>query len=237
VRFIRKGNEPKALSGWKSANRGLPDESSFEAIPGDVKAVLRDAMRREQGFLCAYTMTRVDGPEGSHIEHIQPQWNHRDRATDYQNMVLCFPETGPCAFGAIAKDDADVDETNFVSPLNEGCQQRLRYRFSGKVAPAVENDGPAARTIDLLALNHPILVNARRNTISAHGIVANQGRRAWPRPGGISAAKARRLCEEVLEPDTSGRLPPYCVAVSQAAETFARERESRARRLVSKPPE
>ena len=232
MRFIRKGNEPKTLRDWKSANRGLPDASDFEAIPGDVKAALRDEMRREQGFLCAYTMTQVDGPQGSHIEHIEPQQARPDRATDYQNMVLCFPENGPCDFGAIAKGDANVDETNFVSPLNEGCQQRLRYRFSGEVAPAAEGDEPAERTIALLALNHPILVNARRGAIHAQGIVSSPGR--WTRPlrGGISAAKARRISEEVLAPDASGRLPPYCVAISQAAATYARQREMRARRLV-----
>jgi uncharacterized protein (TIGR02646 family) len=236
VRFIRKGNEPKALSEWKRANRGLPDGSAFEAIPNGVKAVLRDEMRREQGFLCAYTMTRVDGPEGSHIEHIQPQLMRPDRATDYQNMVLCFPENGPCDFGAIAKGDTDVDETNFVSPLNESCQRRLRYRFSGEVAPAAENDEPAARTIAVLALNHPILVNSRREAIRAHGIVVSKGRQARPLRAGISAAKARRLYEEVLTPDASGRLLPYCVAVSQAAATYARERELRAMRLVAKAP-
>ena len=89
------------------------------------------------------------------MEHLEPQQARPDRATDYQNMVLCFPENGPCDFGAIAKGDANVDETNFVSPLNEGCQRRLRYRFSGKVAPAEEEDEPAARTIALLALNPP----------------------------------------------------------------------------------
>jgi len=236
VRFIRKGDEPKSLRDWNSANRGLPDGSDFAAIPTAVKTALRNKMRREQGFLCAYTMTQIDGPEGSHVEHIQPQWNHRDRATDYQNMVLCFPENGPCDFGAIAKGDADVDETNFVSPLNEACERRFRYRFSGKVAPAAEDDEAAARTIALLALNHPILVSARRDAIRAHGIVASEGRQVWRRRGAISAARARRLCEEVLAPDESGRLPPYCVAVGQAAATYARERGSRARRLVAKAP-
>ncbi|MGD1037002.1 MAG: retron system putative HNH endonuclease [Roseiarcus sp.] len=237
MRFIRKGGEPKALSDWKSANRGLPDGSAFAAIPGDVKAVLREAMRREQGFLCADTMAQVDGPQGSHIEHIQPQWTCLDKATDYQNMVLCIPEKGPCAFGAFAKAGVRVDETNFVSPLNESCQRRLRYRFSGTVAPAEEDDKAAARTIALLALNHPILISARRDAIRVQGIVATHGRQARPLRGGISAAKARRLCEEVLAPDASGRLPPYCVAVSQAAATYARERELRARRLVAKPPQ
>jgi uncharacterized protein (TIGR02646 family) len=236
VRFIRKGGEPKALSDWKSANRGLPDALDFGAIPSAVKTILRSKMRREQGFLCAYTMAQVDGSEGSHIEHIQPQRNHQDRATDYQNMVLCIPETGPCDFGAIAKGNEDVDETNFVSPLNESCQRRLRYRFSGKVAPVEENDEPAARTIALLALNPPILVSARRDAIRAQGILASPGPQGRPLRGAISAAKALRLREEVLAPDESGRLPPYCAAVSQAAATYARERELRARRLVARAP-
>ena len=232
MRFIRKGNEPKTLRDWKSANRGLPNALDFNAIPIAVKTVLRNKMRRDQGFLCAYTMAPIDGPQGSHIEHIQPQWNRQDRATDYQNMVLCIPENGPCDFGAIAKGDEDVDEANFVSPLNESCQRRLRYRFSGRVAPSEEDDAPAARTIALLALNHPILVNARRDAIRAQGILTSRGPQGRPLRGAISAAKALRLCDEALATDASGRLPPYCVAISQAAATYARQRELRARRLV-----
>ncbi len=100
------------------------------------------------------------------------------------------------------------------------------------VVPAAKDDEAAARTIDLLVLNHPILVSARRDAISAQGIVVSQRPRARPLRGAISAAKALRLCEEVLATDASGRLPPYCVAISQAAATYARQRELRARRLV-----
>ena len=224
MRFIKKSRAPKRFRDWKKAMRGLPDENNYEAVPTDVKDSLRKAMRREQGDLCAYTMARIDARTGAHVEHLQPQKHFPERATDFGNMLLCVPAKGPCEYGAIKKHDTLVDDSNFVSPLNEGCESRLRYRLSGEVVARAENDEAAKNTIKILNLNHGILVSARRNAFRAQGIV--------PAARAISAMQAFRLSKAVLQRDSFGRFPPYCIAVAQVAETFALQSKSRARRLA-----
>ncbi len=184
-------------------------------------------MMREQGHLCSYTMAPIGGPESCHIEHIQPRSRHPGRATDYANMVLCVPgaNSGRGDFGAIRKGDHDVTEYNFVSPLHPSCETRLHFKFSGEVAAAARTDLAAAGTIEVLALNHPSLVSARSDAIRLQGI----GPRA-KKP--ISAAKARRLIETIGTADAAHRIQPYCVAVRQAAEVFAKQCEDRARRMI-----
>ena len=235
MRFIRKGPEPTELARWKKANAGLPNGEAFAAIDQPAKSQIREQMLREQGHLCAYTMKPITAPTTCHIEHIQPQSLYPERAIDYTNLVLCAPEDGPCEYGAIKKSDCDASDANFVSPLHASCEARFRFRLSGEVAPATAGDAAARRTIAILALNHPILVRERSDAIRLLGIV--------PRTRGIgpriikplSAAKARRLIEDVTKPDPSDRLPAYCIAIKQAAEGFARHSEQRAIRLARKP--
>ncbi len=227
MRFIRKGPEPSELARWKRESAGLPDAASFDAIDGPAKEQMRDQMMREQGHLCAYTMAPIRGPDRCHIEHVQPQSHYPERATDYTNMVLCVPgaSDGPCDFGAARKGNYDATDGNFVSPLHAACETRLRFKFSGEVALAMNEDPAAERTIAVLVLNHPSLIRARSEAILLQGI----GPRAR-RP--ISAAKARRLIETIVARDTAGRIQPYCIAVKQAAETFVRQREARVTRLT-----
>jgi len=227
VRFIRKGSEPPALGRWKRENAGLPDAASFDAIDGLVKEQMRDQMMREQGQLCAYTMVPIPGPDRCHIEHVQPQSLYPERATDYTNMLFCVPgaSDGSCDFGAVRKGDYDATDGNFVSPLHAACETRLQFKFSGYVAPVMNEDTAADRTVAVLALNHPSLIRARSEAILLQGI----GPRAR-RP--ISAAKARRLIETIVARDTAGRIQPYCIAIKQAAETFVRQREARVSRAT-----
>jgi uncharacterized protein (TIGR02646 family) len=225
VKYIEKSREPKALRDWKKKNRGGPNEHSYDAL--DCKDAIRTMLRKEQGGLCAYTMAAIDERVGSHVEHVQPRKHFPNRATDYRNMVLCVPENGPCEWGAVAKGNTRVDESNFVSPLNANCEVRLRYRLSGEVAPVMKSDEAAKNTIEILNLNHRVLVRARQDALRAQGILA--------RSNGLSATQARRLSRSVLTRDSLGLFPPYCIAISQAANLLAYRAESRAHRLTAKP--
>jgi uncharacterized protein (TIGR02646 family) len=187
-------------------------------------------MLREQGHLCAYTMVPIRGPDYCHIEHIQPQSLHPRRSVAYNNMVLCVPgnKEEPCAFGAVSKGNFDVSEKTFVSPLRRSCETRLRFTFNGNVSAAKNSDEAAKRTIEILCLNDPSLILARRDAVRLQGI-GPYARKP------ITAAKARRLIETIMRADGSGKIQPYCVAVRQAAEIFARDSEARAVRMARKP--
>jgi uncharacterized protein (TIGR02646 family) len=229
VRYIEKGREPSKLASFKQKNRNLPEMLCYKALDRGIMQSLRTRMLREQGALCAYTMAPIGRQKAVdfHIEHIRPQWRDDLNELDYHNMVLCAPgdtERPNCKWGAVKKGGALVDESNFVSPLNSNCEQRLKFGARGDVRPSSEADRAAKRTIDLLALNHPLLVSARAYVLREYGLASGS-----QRP--ITAAQAERLAQAILVPNRAGHLQPFCIAIKQVAERFARQTRARAARL------
>jgi uncharacterized protein (TIGR02646 family) len=226
VRFIQKSAEPARLRDFKRENRDTPELLHYSNLTRAVRDELHARMLSEQGRLCGYTMLRigvrsiVGGRSDFHIEHIQPR-AHVDRGLDYENMVLCASK--PVDFGAYRKGGAIVDDSNFVSPLSPTCEHRLSYRQDGEVRPASGGDEAAEHTIDLLNLNHAVLVEERAEAIRAQGLRNNS-----LRP--ISAKKAQRLARDIMAANDEGNLTPFCVAIKQVAERFARQRQKRAAR-------
>ena len=207
MRYIKKGREPAALREFKRRNRASPELLCYEALGGDVKQALRVQMLREQGALCAYTMIPIgrETVADFHIEHIRPQWRDPANELNYGNMALCAPggdETRNCEWGAVKKRGAEVDDSNFVSPLNRGCEQRLKFGVEGEVRPSNDSDFAAKRTIDLLALNHDALQSARLVVLSGHGLGAGARRP-------VTTAQAERLAAAIMKPNNDGLFEPF----------------------------
>ena len=102
-----------------------------------------------------------------------------------------------------------------------------RASNSGSTAPSlhqIAGDQAASRTIDLLALNHPSLLDARRQALKAQGLGPSARKP-------ISAAEAGRLAAAIMTADLRGEIAPYCVAVRQVAERFARQSKAHAARV------
>ena len=231
MRFIRKGPEPAALRKFKVDNKATPEVLTYSSLPAEVRSALYACMLVEQGKLCAYTMMPI-GREPDvvrrdfHIEHIQPRSRQPERELDYSNLVLCAPNPERVAleFGAIRKAHAEINEDNFVSPVNASCETRLRFGSGGDVRAESHRDAAAVRTIDLLGLNYRSLSDARSQAIGAQGL-GPLARKA------ISAAEARRLVTSVMKADAKCQLAPFCVAIRQVAERFARQSEAHAARV------
>jgi uncharacterized protein (TIGR02646 family) len=83
-----------------------------------------------------------DFADDCHFEHIFSRARRPDLQLDYNNLVLCAPgryKTN-CEWGARHKDDAVVDDGNFLSPLRADCETRLIYRLDGSVNAASDDD-------------------------------------------------------------------------------------------------
>ena len=233
MRFIRKTAEPRKLAEFKRKNRNTPQVLRYSNLTAGARRELQETLLTEQGRLCAYTMMPIGRSRSSgnaddfHIEHIRPRSRERERDLDYDNMLLCTP--GPraehCEYGAHRKADAEVDDANFVSPLSPSCETRLQYRLTGQVRATAERDDAAGRTIDLLNLNHPNLVEARVETLRSQGLASDA-----KRP--ISAAQASRLARKITEVDHKGQIAPFCIAIKQIAEGIARKQKARAARIA-----
>lgn len=239
MRFISKPGEPKALRDWKARNRLSPQNLIYDNCP---KAEIRKAMLEEQGFLCAYTMVRLEDENSCHIEHVKAQAIYPDDALDYANMLGCFPSNGGEAshgYGAPRKGNFDATDQNFVSPLHKSCETRFEYRQSGAVRSASESDHAARNTIEILKLNHATLCEKRREVLQKLGLTieiptGDPERKARRLKTLVSAAQARRLANEIMAFDRNGKLAAFCVAIKQNAERYAAREENRAARVVGR---
>lgn len=234
MRSITKGAEPRALIQWKADNVLTPQNLVYGGggFPGEE---VRKALLDEQFYLCAYTMKKLatadtcgnDFRASCHIEHVLPQSGGiLADDIDYRNMVACYPPSQAmvaCTYGAQEKANYDPRSKPFVSPLVANAERHFQFGRHGSVEGTTV-EGVA--TIDLLKLNHQTLVNDRAAVI--RGFLYPRNNKA------VSAAAARRIAVEVLQPDAKNCLHPYCVAVAVAASDHADREDRRAARLKGK---
>jgi uncharacterized protein (TIGR02646 family) len=234
MRSITKGAEPRELIQWKTANSATPQNLFYGGggFPGEA---VRKALLLEQLHLCAYTMKRLATFEkcergtgdSCHIEHVLPQARNIPSETiDYQNMVACYPPsqtTAACGYGAQAKANYDPANKPFVSPLRTDAAQHFQFWDDGSVEGTTDQ---GIATVTVLKLDHRALTHDRAAVI--RGFLYPRNHTA------VSAATARRIAAEVLQPDANRCLHPYCVAIAAAASRHADREERRAARIRGK---
>ncbi len=87
---IKKGREPKELLEYRQK-----EYATYADMPAAVKGKVMDSLMAEQGYLCAYCMSRIDKESKKHratIEHCIPQavTDERERL-NYKNMLaVCW---------------------------------------------------------------------------------------------------------------------------------------------------
>lgn len=237
MRFYKKGPVPHSLEKWLRENEV---NRRFSDLPSDVKADIRSALLKEQGYLDAYTMQRIEA-DSCHIEHFRPQAHSTDEdAVDYGNMLACWPldRRSPTAwapgdsYGAEYKGDS---EEAICSPLKEAdVLNAFEYRFDGTIVGRTEL---AKTTIHVLNLNAERLRAYRREAIrGAFGIAKSPlgSKRLFDRAR-LTAAAAKRRLQAISLPDEAGRLQPFCAAIEQQLARWIERQESRAARLRKKP--
>jgi uncharacterized protein (TIGR02646 family) len=216
MRRIIKGQEPEELRNWKAENAHAPENLTFKNMP---KRDAKLQMLAEQGHLCAYTMESIQTEDHCHIEHVVPQSQPNQPphfAIDYNNLVACFPGKKPppawnpkYPYGAQKKGGTNIDENSFVSPLSEDVERRFRYAPDGSIEAAL-GDAAAANSIQILALDHDQLKELRKAAIDERVLDRS-----------LSAEDAEALSIEFMTTDSAGRLPEFCLAISQVAAWYA----------------
>jgi hypothetical protein len=236
MRSITKGEQPEALIRWRADNAAKPQNLVYGqgGFPGEA---VRRSLLAEQFHLCAYTMRQLktvaqceaqgwDTRASCHIEHLWPQCRKvAGEDIDYQNMVACYPPSQSkvaCEFGAHAKADFDPGTGSFVSPLAANAKAHFRFDERGNIEGCTK-DGRS--TVEVLKLNHPSLVNDRAAVI--RGSLQPRGKK-------LTAQAARRLAQQVLQPNANLTLPAFCVAIEQTALAHADREERRAARMKTK---
>lgn len=112
---------------------------SYENAPTNVKDEIRNCLLQEQGFLCAYCMSRINVSK-MRIEHFLCQDTYPELSLEYSNMLGC------CAGGESNKNEnnksilhCDVSKANIdisINPLNANppVEQVIRYTKDGNIS-------------------------------------------------------------------------------------------------------
>lgn len=80
--LIQKETPPKKFIEFKQQN----PPANFDDMPSDIKAILRTSLLKEQGYLCAYCMRRInDNHNEVKIEHYKPR--NDENELDYSNLL------------------------------------------------------------------------------------------------------------------------------------------------------
>lgn len=218
MKHIKKTGIPQQYSDWCKRVKGKENED-YGSLQNPEKGILHQALILEQGYLCGYTMRRIDN-ESSHIEHIKPEYlcreEERGSDLDYENMIACFPRQGMISkyrYGAQQKDKWWEDRgAQFVSPLNPNCEKLLIFNLKGEIA-SYNNNGNAKKTIEVLKLDHKSLTEDRRRAIEEF-IYGSEGYDP------ISHSTAVLAIQEIIKPLSNGEFVEFCIAIRYALNEY-----------------
>lgn len=214
MKYIQKNGCPQ-YTHWCKSVFGT-NEEDYRKLKGANKQVLFDTLIKEQGFICGYTMKRID-KDTAHIEHIKPESLCRKEKKgsdlDYKNLIACYPQKdrkdrrGKYRYGARKKDDWwDNGGKDFVSPLKPECESHFYFDMSGNIT-ALSVAG--ATTIDVLALDHGSLTEERKRVIEEF-IYGSK----------LSKAGAARAISNICNQNGEGYYNAFCIAIKDALQQY-----------------
>jgi TIGR02646 family protein len=149
--LIRKGSEPNEWTEYK-----LTSGVEFRALPE-----LKDSLLKEQGYLCAYCMARID-KDHMKVEHFNPQSLYPDDTFTYGNLLACCQGKTQ---GEPHCDTSKGDDEIKLSPLKPSCVDTLSYEFgTGAIKSSNEDYN---HDLDTLKLNAHIIKQNRHAALRA----------------------------------------------------------------------
>lgn len=185
--LIKKGKEPKEWLDYRQTP-GV----EYAAIPP-----LKEALLKEQGYLCAYCMDRIE-ERTMKVEHLACRSQHPDKQLDYSNLLACCQ--GGEGTNERHYDTSKGNKEISFSPLREECITSLSYSNQG----VVSSDHPVweKEINEVLNLNTPILKDNRREVLRSL-LDQLKGR-------GYKRSTLSKLLAIYQEYDADGKRKPFC---------------------------
>ena len=196
MRKIDKGKDPKKWTQYR-----LTSGVGYASI-----SELREALLKEQGYICAYCMRKIPQKdkyvnEDSHVEHIRSRHKYPASALSYRNMVIC------CS-GAINEDfhcdrlKADDDITfnlfddHFIDTLSYSSKDGKIESTNAVYQTEIE---------DFLNLNHALLKLNRKKVLT--GLIQCMNKSGW------NKSVIQKQLDVWSCKNTKEELNPYCGVV------------------------
>ena len=205
MRAIAKSPEPPTLTLHR-----LQPYSDFDNYPGPDKDDLRDALVSEQRGLCCYCMGRIYSDRiQMKIEHWQCKKRYPTQQLIYRNLLAaCLGGEGkpPRHQHCDTRKGNDDLKWNPADPARK-IESRIRYQADGKIRS--DDSGFDAELNQVLNLNHPMLMNIRKNVLDA---VLEWWRREKEKVRG-PVPNPRLVRKRNQWTSQTGELKPYCQVV------------------------
>lgn len=201
-----KSGAPKSLVTYRSHPDAQFDGPDCNGLKfSSVKQDIRVRLVEDQGYLCAYCMSRIrPDAKSMKVEHWQCQDRFPEKQLDYANLLgCCCGNEG----GKLEQQHCDTRKGNddiFFNPAEPTHQDRLqiRYTLRGKIMSGDSEFDHQLNTV--LNLNYSRLVENRKAVWSA------VTRRLSEFKGSASRAQVEELIAEWKAKDQDGCLKEYC---------------------------
>lgn len=186
MKYISKNikNEPNALREYRSKtpNANYKGYVDYDTQTEE-RSPLKKALLKEQGYLCAYCMKRINLDLNKYkkpnieIEHYESQSLFPKKDLAYKNMLgVCngqsplYPEKTEVHHcdktpGKEGKMSGDV-KLKKLDPRNRSCEQLIEYTLDGEIK-SINDDSDVEYDIKALNLNNEYLIRARKVKIDA----------------------------------------------------------------------
>ncbi len=217
MKYISKSKEPKSLTEYRSTPNASFDNCNKEDI--------RLSLLKEQGYICAYCMDRINDnwnkdlrKYNTEIEHYKSQdvYNGKNGKPDlrlnYNNMLaVCNGNAGMPKYKQHCDKSKDLSSNKqylplTINPLDKKCEKLVKFLASGKISS--ENEEIKRDLVVVLNLNERELVKARK--IAIDEAIGNLDNKNKKRKWSLASIKTERKKWANLN-DVG--YEPYCQAV------------------------
>lgn len=197
MREIQKGSEPRSLTQYRSAG-GEYDGPNFTPI----KNSIRLSLLKEQGYLCAYCMTRI-AIDDMKVEHWACQDQNPMLQLDYSNLLGCCKGGEGEKFVNQTCDSRKGNSHLKYTPCRslDRINTLIKYDSQGKI---LSTDGEFSEQLNkVLNLNKARLVQNRDYVLrSLRTELASKS-------GARTKSEIRRLLDKKITPNNHGHFREY----------------------------
>lgn len=153
--YILKNPEPNCFTQFR-----LTANASYTDMPSTVKDALKKSLLEEQGYLCAYCMSRISS-KNMKIEHFHPQSIFPSKVLEYSNLLaVCKGNEGECSQMQTC-DTKKSDQIITINPLIQNHVDDITYYRDGTIISKFHQN-----ELDIiLNLNISVLKSNRKNVL------------------------------------------------------------------------
>lgn len=209
MKYITKQEPPESFVRY-SNKKG----SNYENLSTNqfvVKEELRTSLLKEQGYICCYCGAKISR-QTAIIEHLKSKRYNQHLRLNYNNLLASCNggqrKRNKCADAKRKKlihppscDNHKSDKEILVDPLMKDCESRFSFDELGNIY-GEQDDVDAQKTITVLNLQSPVLVNQRKASIAAFSYLTNYSKEDW-----------EKELNKLDELDNEGGYHPFCFAI------------------------